>query len=135
MKTTFDTDSILFKILKNAPEVVSAINGGIYKGDRPDDSEKEDITINTIDLTVEDLPQIGTSNVNIHVPDMTVNIGGTTQKKANDERLKQITTLVLDALRSANIPDLELIVTNQVKIREQSINQHFTNIRINWNIH
>lgn len=135
MKTTFDTDSILYKILKNAPEVVSAINGGIYKGDRPDDSEKEDITINTIDLTVEDLPQIGTSNVNIHVPDMTVNIGGTMQRKANDERLKQITTLVLDALRSANIPDLELIVTNQVKIREQSINQHFTNIRINWNIH
>ena len=135
MKTTFDTDSILFKILKNTPEVVSAINGGIYKGDRPDDSEMEDITINTIDLTVEDLPQIGTSNVNVHVPDMTVNIGGTTQKKANDERLKQITTLVLDALRSANIPDLELIVTNQVKIREQSINQHFVNIRINWNIH
>lgn len=135
MKTTFDTDSILFKILKNAPEVVSAINGGIYKGDRPDDSDKEDITINTIDLTIEDLPQIGTSNVNIHVPDMTVNIGGTTQKKANDERLKQITTLVLDALRSANISDLELIVTNQVKIREQSINQHFVNIRINWNIH
>lgn len=135
MKTTFDTDSILYKILKNAPEVVSAITGGIYKGDRPDDSEKEDITINTIDLTVEDLPQIGTSNVNIHVPDMTVNIGGTSQKKANDERLKQITTIVLDTLRSANIPDLELIVTNQVKIREQSINQHFVNIRINWNIH
>lgn len=135
MKTTFDTDSILFKILKNTPEVVSVISGGIYKGDRPDDSDKEDITINTIDLTVEDLPQIGTSNVNIHVPDMTVNIGGTTQKKANDERLKQITTLVLDALRSANISYLELIVTNQVKIREQSINQHFVNIRINWNIH
>lgn len=135
MKTTFDTDSILFGILKGTPGVASAISGGIYKGDRPDNSTKEDITINTIDLTVDNPPQIGTSNVNIHVPDLLVNIGGTTQKKADHERMKQITKLVLDALREANVPELELTVTNQTTIREEPISQHFVNIRIEWNIH
>lgn len=135
MKTTFDTDAMLFSLLRNAPGLKTAISGDIYAGDRPDNSEKEDITINTIDLTQENLPQIGVSNVNIHVPDKYIQIAGAKQKKANRERLRVITDLVIQVLKTANIEGLSLVVTNQTTVPQPDISQHYVNIRINWTIH
>jgi len=135
MKQTFDTDSILYQILNGSPAILSAISGGVYIDERPDGSEAEDIVVNTIDLTQEHAPQLGTSNVNIHVSDIDVQINGVQQKKKNRERLKSLTTIVLDALKSAKIEGLALIVTNQTTIKEPTINQHNVNIRVDWVIH
>lgn len=135
MKQTFDTDSILYQILNGSPAILSAISGGVYIDERPDGSEAEDIVVNTIDLTQEYAPQLGTSNVNIHVSDIDVQINGIQQKKKNRERLKSLTTIVLDALKSAKIEGLALIVTNQTTIKEPTINQHYVNIRVDWVIH
>jgi hypothetical protein len=135
MKQTFDTDSILYQILNGSPAILSAISGGVYIDERPDGSEAEDIVVNTIDLTQEHAPQLGTSNVNIHVSDIDVQINGVQQKKKNRERLKSLTTIVLDALKSAKIEGLALIVTNQTTIKEPTINQHYVNIRVDWVIH
>lgn len=135
MKQTFDTDSILYQILNDSPAILSAISGGVYIDERPDGSEAEDIVVNTIDLTQEYAPQLGTSNVNIHVSDIDVQINGIQQKKKNRERLKSLTTIVLDALKSAKIEGLALIVTNQTTIKEPTINQHYVNIRVDWVIH
>ena len=69
--SSIDTDDILFKIVSEA--VTSGkvvINGGVFtQGERPDDSEAEDIVINTITVT-HDKPQTGTSNVNIYAKDL-----------------------------------------------------------------
>lgn len=135
MKQTFDTDSILYQILNGSPAILSAISGGVYIDERPDGSEADDIVVNTIDLTQEHAPQLGTSNVNIHVSDIDVQINGVQQKKKNRERLKSLTTIVLDALKSAKIEGLALIVTNQTTIKEPTINQHYVNIRVDWVIH
>lgn len=135
MKQTFDTDSILYQILNGSPAILSAISGGVYIDERPDGSEAEDIVVNTIDLTQEHAPQLGTSNVNIHVSDIDVQINGVQQKKKNREQLKSLTTIVLDALKSAKIEGLALIVTNQTTIKEPTINQHYVNIRVDWVIH
>lgn len=135
MKQTFDTDSILYQILNDSPAILSAISGGVYIDERPDGSEAEDIVVNTIDLTQEYAPQLGTSNVNIHVSDIDVQINGVQQKKKNRERLKSLTTIVLDALKSAKIEGLAIIVTNQTTIKEPTINQHYVNIRVDWVIH
>lgn len=137
MKLTLDTDAILFKILKQSTEITSAITGGIYSGDdgRPDNSLKEDIVVNTIDITQENLPQLGAGNVNIHVPDMTVTIGGVQQKKANNARLLLLTKLVVDALKAAYIEGAALVVTNQTTLAQKEISQHYTNIRLDWIIH
>ena len=52
MKQTFDLDTMLFNLLKGSPEVVSEISGDVYSlGERPDDSQDEDIVVNSIDLT------------------------------------------------------------------------------------
>ena len=134
MKQTFDTDSILFGILTNSP-VKNAISGGIYVGDgRPDDSQDEDIVINSIVLTQDFHPQIGTSNVNIYVPDVEVRIGNRKQLKSNRVRLKALSEKTMDTLRVAKVPGLLFTIESQNYLAEPDINQHFVNIRISWNI-
>jgi len=135
MKQTYDTDAILFGILKANTTLMSSLSGGIYAGQRPDNSEREDIVINTISLTQEYEPQLGTSNVNIHVPDKGQNIGGVQMKMEDRQRLKYLADQVLTTLRDASVVGLTLQVTNQSTIREAEISQHFVNIRIDWNIH
>jgi len=134
MKTSFDTDSILFGILTGSP-VKNAISGGIYVGDdRPDGSQDEDIVINSIYLTQDFHPQIGTSNVNIYVSDVEVKIGNRKQLKSNRVRLKALLEMTMDTLRMAKIPGLLFTIESQNILAETGINQHFANIRISWNI-
>jgi hypothetical protein len=134
MKTAFDTDAILFDLLSKSP-LKNAISGGFYVGDtRPSDSEDEDIVVNTIDLSQEYLPQIGTSNVNIYVSDTNKKIGGKMQLQANRIRLKALSEMAMQVLRGANLQGLELIPTSQTILAESSVKQHFVNIRIDWNI-
>lgn len=135
MKQTFDTDKILFQLLNGSTELKSVITGGVYIDERPFGSSLEDVVVNTIALTQEYAPQLGTSNVNIHVSDMDVLIGGTTQKKVNRERLHTISEIVMSTLRASNIEGLSLTVTGQTKIAEPEINQHYVNIRVDWVIH
>ena len=135
MIQTYDTDAILYGILKGSTAVTGAINGGIYAGQRPDNSVKEDIVVNTIALTQEYEPQLGTSNVNIHAPDIDIKAGTVTMKVEDRVKLKAIAGHVLTALRAAKIQGLALTVSSQNTIREAEINQHFVNIRIDWSIH
>lgn len=133
MLLSFDTDDILFQVLNVSDELKAAISGGIYTTDRPDNSEKEDITVNTITVTGS-MPQRGTSNVNIHVPDLQAKIKGQEQRKADKERLRQVTALVISILEAARVEGLLFWVANQTTIKEPETNQHYTNLRIEWNI-
>lgn len=131
MKTTFDTDTILFQLLNGK----TSINGGVYTdGDRPDDSTLEDIEVNTIDLEADALPQIGTSNVNIYVPDTPKTIAGKQCFKASKKRLRVLANEVLAILRNARIEGLTCTPGIQSLVAEPSTHQHFYNIRVNWNI-
>ena len=89
--SSIDTDDILFKIVSEAVTTGKVvINGGVFtQGERPDDSEAEDIVINTITVT-HDKPQTGTSNVNIYAKDLKLRIKGKEQRKADRERLRTI---------------------------------------------
>lgn len=134
MKTSFDTEAILFDLLSKSP-LNNAIGGGIYVGDtRPEDSTDEDVVVNTITLTQDFLPQIATSNVNIYVSDTNKTIKGKKQLQANRTRLKALSEKAMDVLRNARITGLKLIPISQVVLAESSIKQHYVNIRIDWNI-
>ena len=135
MKQIFDTDTILFQTLKNDSAIASQLTGGVYIRQRPDNSVKEDIVVNTIALSQEYAPQIGTSNINIHVADKTVNIGGVQQKVADLVRLKTLSGLVLDKIRTVVVQGLTMTIEPQNLIKEDEISQHYVNIRISWNIH
>lgn len=134
--SSIDTDDILYKI------VAQAVGTGIVKisgivctqGERPDDSETEDIVINTITVT-HDKPQTGTSNVNIYASDLKVKIRGKEQRKANRERLREIGDALVSYLDAQNIADLEFWIESDIVLQEQQVSQHYRNIRISWNIH
>jgi hypothetical protein len=130
----FDTDDILYTVLSGSVALTSAVSGGIYVGDRPDDSEKEDITINTLTIPYDRI-QSAISNVNIHVPDLRVKINGREQRKKNRERLRTLSGLVISALEGASVPNLLFWVENQATLREVEIGQHYVNLRVKWNIH
>lgn len=134
--SSIDTDDILFKIVSEA--VTSGkvvINGGVFtQGERPDDSEAEDIVINTITVT-HDKPQTGTSNVNIYAKDLKLRIKGKEQRKADRERLRTIGNALVAYLDAQNIADLEYWIESDIVIKELEVNQHHRNIRISWNIH
>lgn len=134
--SSIDTDDILFKIVSEA--VTSGkvvINGGVFtQGERPDDSEAEDIVINTITVT-HDKPQTGTSNVNIYEKDLKLRIKGKEQRKADRERLRTIGDALVAYLDAQNIADLEYWIESDIVIKELEVNQHYRNIRISWNIH
>ena len=99
MKQVFDTDTTLFQTLSNYPALTSELSGGVYLRQRPDNSEAEDIVINTITLTQEFAPQLGTSNVNIYVKDITVTHDGKSSKMPNVTRLRTLSGIVMEALR------------------------------------
>lgn len=134
--SSIDTDDILFKIVSEA--VTSGkvvINGDVFtQGERPDDSEAEDIVINTITVT-HDKPQTGTSNVNIYAKDLKLRIKGKEQRKADRERLRTIGNALVAYLDAQNIADLEYWIESDIVIKELEVNQHYRNIRISWNIH
>lgn len=134
--SSIDTDDVLFK---NVSEAVTSgkvvINGGVFtQGERPDDSEAEDIVINTITVT-HDKPQTGTSNVNIYAKDLKLRIKGKEQRKADRERLRTIGDALVAYLDAQNIADLEYWIESDIVIKELEVNQHYRNIRISWNIH
>ena len=135
MKQTYDIESIVYQALRSNQTLVNELNGGVYLGQRPVNSDKEDVVINTIALTQEFKPQLGTSNINIHVADKVVTIGGAQQKVEDRVRLKQLSELVLTTIRAGIVKGMKMVVENQSTLKEPEISQHFVNIRINWIIH
>ena len=131
---SIETDDILFEILNASAELKKALSGGIYvQGERPDNSGMEDVVINNLFLNHE-LPRTGTSNVNIHVPDKKERICRAEQFKANRERIRELTAIVLSVLKSANITGLTIRVSTETIIKEPGINEHYNNLRVEWNI-
>jgi hypothetical protein len=130
----FDTDDIMYGVLTGSLELRTAISGDIYVGDRPDDSQKEDITINTLAIPYGKI-QDAVSNVNIHVPDKKQRIKGKEQFKVNRERLRFLAEIAISVIENASVPNLEFWVERSSTIQERDINQHYVNLRIRWNIH
>lgn len=132
MKDSFDINTIMYKLLAAA---TIGNNGGIYKNDtRPVDSNKEDIVVNVIAMSTDVCPQTATSNVNIYVPDVSKKIGGKNMLVENTSRLSALSTAVLTALRAANLDGIKIVSTSHLTVDEPSINQHYVNIRVSWNI-
>lgn len=122
----------MYKTLKASEAVVATIDGGIYvMGERPEGSEKRDIVINTITGGAGTRPQTATVNVNIHVPDLFLTIGGVQQRKADRERLRPIVNAVRHTINAANIEGLSLQIVGENIIRETQVPEHYANIRVN----
>lgn len=125
------TDSIIYKILKEAGEALN-ITGGIYtNGERPDNSGKEDIVINNISFE-HSTPKRGISNVNIHVPDLLVKIEGIEQYKTDRLRLEELSQNVLAIIESTVINGVSLYCDSSQIFAENNIYEHYINLRFSW---
>ena len=134
--SSIDTDDILYRIITEGVKAGKIKTSGVVcpQDERPDNSETEDIVINTITVT-HDKPQSGTSNVNIYVSDKKVKIRGREQRKANRERLREIGDAVVAYLEAQNIADLEFWIESDTVVKEQQVYQHYRNLRTEWHVH
>lgn len=128
MKTALDQDTAIFKLL-NVPAVTTVITGNVFKGRRPNDSDREDIVINTLTLG-DGTRQFGVANVNIYTKDISSTIAGKPQLLANSSRLATLTNLIKPLLEETDGDEFVLWIDGTQLIAEPEVNQHFMNIRI-----
>lgn len=135
MKTDFDLNTKLFQILNGNTALKSALSGGVYKKQRPMNSTKEDVVINTISVSMTSTPQVARSVVNIYVSDLDVTIESQAQKLPNDSRMKTLADLAIAALKGTKIDGVSMYISQMGNIPEPEIYQHFVNLRVDWQIH
>lgn len=130
MKSTLDVIDSVWGVM-NASPVKTVITGGVYKHLRPAASKLEDVVINSLPITGEQL-QAGVANVNIHVPDLEVNIGGVVEKQPNHLRLQVLCLAALTSLKDQWNEDYHFDVQQQNLIRDENGGDHYINIRLDF---
>lgn len=126
MVNNIDVIDAIIGLLYNS-KVKTSISGEIGT-ERPIDSEKEDITVNVLPLTFEQL-QYCVANVNIHVKNLSVTQGGKVNTSyENRPRLKELANLVYEALHDKLSSGMYLSVLNSQLLKESK--SSFMNIRV-----
>lgn len=119
MRTTLDITSILYGLV-NVPAVKGLINGGVYKDERPLNSEKQDVVCvsSTVDAaSIQD----GVGYVNFHCPGA----------MPNHAKLKSVTDAICAAVeRQYKLNDYSLVVTNINGPVKQETNEWYTTVRV-----
>lgn len=134
--SSIEADEILYRVIAEQVRAGAIpINGVVATfDDRPDNSNREDIIIGTIDLSHEK-PQTATTAVCIYIPDKAISLKGIKQHKPDKERLQLIGEAVVRALDEANLPELEFWIESDTIQQEAAVNQHCRYLRVKWNIH
>ena len=137
MRTTFDCLTILYQLA--SPSVLkTAITGDVYKLQRPDivkpEDAMEDVVVNSLPLTMNQI-QLGSGNVNIYVPDLSVTVHGKTLYMPNTARLNELAALAIPIFQEQSAPRYNLWLTNQTTIAEPESHSHYVNLRIDFKFH
>ena len=119
---------MIFKYMKGGA-LEKALSGAIYVDQRPQGSKKEDAVIGAISLESGSV-QIGTFNVNIHVPGVSVKIGGNVQIQPDRKRLRVLSRLAVNQLKEIIIEDCSFWVAGQSVIKEPTLDDWYANLRI-----
>jgi hypothetical protein len=135
-----DAETIIWKILNGSTELKALVNGAIYKENfRPTNSKKEDICINTINLT-QDNPQVGVFNINAYTQPIKQKINNLEEWIPDSPKLKKIAEKIKEVIDNALIlpdyTDYSFRVMNQQTMQNQdsSSKEFFQNIRIEFTI-
>lgn len=117
----------MIALVYNSP-VKSSISGSIDIV-RPINSEREDISINGLPITFEQL-QDGNVNVNLHVPNLKVTQNGIENtKQPNRPRLRTLQPIVYNAIHNKKTDRIYTTVVNsQLFIEDKS---SYINFRVN----
>ena len=130
MYDIFDANELLFQAL-NVAEVKALINGAVYNGSRPLNSQKQDIVVNTITITQQFTPQTATSNINIYTQDLT----GPGIPPQNVAKMKAISRKVVEIMQSKNYLGKSVYIVHQGILQDANNNEHYLNLRLQWKIY
>ena len=130
MKTTFDIENILFAFITASP-LATDISGGIYKRQRPAQSQSEDIVINCLPINNKQLQQ-AVANVNIHVPNLQVTVNGISDKSHADfARLQELADLAKVTMSDHwELQDYGFSIQQQQTIQDDISDTHYINFRL-----
>ena len=131
MRNTFDIETILYKAL-NVPAITNVITGKVYKNSRPLNSDKVDVVVGSLPVNADQI-QRTVANVNVHVPNLKLSISGVQDGTQPDTvTLKTVTSLVIEALTDKAFADYYFDVQQQVLFKDETTDEHYSNIRINF---
>lgn len=133
-KTSLEVVNILYQRVKNGILFSDAKkpNGGLYKFQRPANSVKEDVIINSLPIDRSAVQQ-GVLNVNTFVPNLVI---GSDNSQPNTARLTELAVLFNQALGEGNeVSDIVgdyIFNIQQDNIFSDTNNQHYINFRIEF---
>lgn len=130
MKTVFAVLKILYQMLSSSP-LNEAITGEVYKLQRPAGSALEDVVINTLPLSGDQI-QRGTANVNVYVPDLKTMVASKPLSMPDTARLDLLTELAITMLEQRYAEGYSFWTTGTNVIAEPESGQHYVNIRIEF---
>jgi hypothetical protein len=128
MITNYDIDRMLYRLFKAAVTLHTIpINGDAYNGDRPLNSDMEDITVKTLSVSGDGFPQNALTNINCYVKDIAEDGGGYVR---DGRRLDDLSRDIVDFIDTIEIPNTTLEVEAATEIAETAIHQHYLNVRV-----
>lgn len=114
-----------------ASPLKGAISGDVYKGSRPLNSESEDVTINSLPITADQLQKC-IVNVNVFVPDLTVNTGAGETREPDFARLEVLEGIALSSLKEYQSLTHSFYVQQSTLFKDNESNSHYINIRVEF---
>lgn len=114
MITTIELQSLVYKIIKGS-NFKTVINGDVYMGSRPLNSQKNDIVIGTLSLPTG-VVMPGTILINVFARDLTVNNSSTPDLKTLRDAAKILVPLFDDVYISELSTNLEIEYQRDYKI-------------------
>lgn len=131
MKDTNQAISVVWKELNKAKASLN-ITGDIYKVTRALNSRKEDIVINALPMAGDSLQRCFI-NVNVYVNNLVIEVNGQNDPSLPDTaRLQVLTSAIISLLEDVSADDHYYFVSGQQTIREEQLNQHYSNIKLEF---
>lgn len=132
MRNTFNLVDIIYLVLTANATIMGAINGKVYKNQRPLNSDKQDIVVGSLPINAEQIQQT-VMNVNVHIPNLKISINGAQDNTQPDlVKLEAVTAMVIEGLKDKVFGDYWFDIQQQNLFADEATNEHYSNIRINF---
>lgn len=126
MKTDTEIRDDIYRLVKQSA-IAEAVSGGVYTRLRPLNSDKEDVIVSVIANAPGD-PQRATVNVDIYVKDVRIN----GRAEEDTARVRQLSRIALDALRSNVTDDYYATVDEQRTYAIEATSEHLIQSRLRY---
>ncbi len=129
MANSLEALDILYKAVKPIMNDIQKPSGGVYKHQRPLNSEREDIVVNSLAMGREKGIQQGVLNVNVHIPNLLFsNNGDNTQP--NHARILYLTKAIETLIEEVYGDDYNFHIDQDNIFQEDK--SSYNNIRVTF---